>query len=132
MAPNIGMCFDPGFPAAAIVDYAERLEAAGIDELWIIEDCFQTAWITLAAAAFALTSRLQVGFGILPASPVRTTGHFKAAHEIVVRRSPWLATTTNKYQLMRRRAHWKAHEQGIQPTSVVHLLQGIRHGHSRG
>jgi 5,10-methylenetetrahydromethanopterin reductase len=67
MAPNIGMCFDPGFPAAAVVDYAERLEAADIDELWIIEDCFQTAGITLAAAALARTSRLQVGFGILPA-----------------------------------------------------------------
>lgn len=67
MTPNIGMCFDPGYPAADVIDYAERLETAGIDQLWIIEDCFQTAGITLAAAALARTSRLEVGFGILPA-----------------------------------------------------------------
>jgi 5,10-methylenetetrahydromethanopterin reductase len=67
MAPNIGMCFSPGYPAAAVTDYAERLESAGIDQIWIIEDCFQTAGITLAAAALARTTRLGVGFGILPA-----------------------------------------------------------------
>jgi alkanesulfonate monooxygenase SsuD/methylene tetrahydromethanopterin reductase-like flavin-dependent oxidoreductase (luciferase family) len=67
MAPTLGMCFDPGYPAAAVTDYAERLEAAEIDQLWIIEDCFQTAGVTLAAAALARTSRLEVGFGILPA-----------------------------------------------------------------
>jgi alkanesulfonate monooxygenase SsuD/methylene tetrahydromethanopterin reductase-like flavin-dependent oxidoreductase (luciferase family) len=61
------MCFDPGYRAAAVVDYAERLEAAGIDELWIIEDCFQTAGISLAATALARTSRLRVGLGVLPA-----------------------------------------------------------------
>ena len=67
MAPNLGMCFSPGYPAAAVTDYAERLEAAEIDQLWIIEDCFQTAGITLAAAALARTTHLEVGFGILPA-----------------------------------------------------------------
>ncbi len=67
MVANIGMCFDPGYPAGAVVDYAERLEAAGIDQLWIIEDCFHTAGISLGAAALARTSTLQVGFGILPA-----------------------------------------------------------------
>jgi alkanesulfonate monooxygenase SsuD/methylene tetrahydromethanopterin reductase-like flavin-dependent oxidoreductase (luciferase family) len=61
------MCFDPGYPAGAVVGYAERLEAAGIGQLWIIEDCFQTAGISLGAAALARTSTLHVGFGILPA-----------------------------------------------------------------
>jgi alkanesulfonate monooxygenase SsuD/methylene tetrahydromethanopterin reductase-like flavin-dependent oxidoreductase (luciferase family) len=67
MAPRIGMCFDPGYPAAAVVEYAERIERAGLDELWIIEDCFRTAGVSLAAAALARTSTLSVGFGILPA-----------------------------------------------------------------
>ncbi|HSI94100.1 MAG TPA: LLM class flavin-dependent oxidoreductase, partial [Jiangellaceae bacterium] len=37
------------------------------DQLWIIEDCFYTAGISLAAAALAVTERLTVGVGILPA-----------------------------------------------------------------
>ena len=65
--PAIGMCFDRGYPAAAIREFAERLERDGLDELWIIEDCFYTAGISLAATALARTERLRVGLGILPA-----------------------------------------------------------------
>lgn len=63
----IGMCFDRGFPAAAMPDYARRLEHEGIDQLWVIEDCFYTAGMSLAATALAVTDRLHVGIGILPA-----------------------------------------------------------------
>ncbi len=48
-------------------EYARRLEAAGIDQLWVIEDCFFTAGVSLAATALAVTERLTVGIGILPA-----------------------------------------------------------------
>jgi 5,10-methylenetetrahydromethanopterin reductase len=65
--PAIGMCFDRGYPAAAVQEFAERLEHDGVDELWIIEDCFYTAGISLAATALARTGRLRVGLGILPA-----------------------------------------------------------------
>jgi 5,10-methylenetetrahydromethanopterin reductase len=65
--PAIGMCFDRGYPAAAVREFAERLERDGVDELWIIEDCFYTAGISLAATALARTERLRVGLGILPA-----------------------------------------------------------------
>jgi 5,10-methylenetetrahydromethanopterin reductase len=65
--PAIGMCFDRGYPAAAVREFAERLEHDGLDELWIIEDCFYTAGISLAATALARTERLRVGLGILPA-----------------------------------------------------------------
>ncbi len=61
------MCFDRGYPALAVREFAERLERDGLDELWIIEDCFYTAGISLAATALARTERLRVGFGILPA-----------------------------------------------------------------
>ena len=64
---DIGMCFDRGFPAAAIGDYARRLESSGVRQLWVIEDCFFTAGVSLAATALAVTDRLQVGIGILPA-----------------------------------------------------------------
>lgn len=61
------MCFDRAFPAAAVGEYARRLERSGIQQLWVIEDCFFTAGVSLAATALASTERLQVGIGILPA-----------------------------------------------------------------
>lgn len=64
---QIGMCFDRSFPAGAMPDYARRLEAAGVDQLWVIEDCFFTAGVSLAATALAATEQLHVGIGIMPA-----------------------------------------------------------------
>jgi alkanesulfonate monooxygenase SsuD/methylene tetrahydromethanopterin reductase-like flavin-dependent oxidoreductase (luciferase family) len=64
---NVGMCFDRSLPAPFVVEVAEALEAAGVDQLWVIEDCFYTAGVSLAATALALTETLTVGIGILPA-----------------------------------------------------------------
>jgi alkanesulfonate monooxygenase SsuD/methylene tetrahydromethanopterin reductase-like flavin-dependent oxidoreductase (luciferase family) len=64
---EIGMCFDRSFPAVAMPEFARRLEVAGVDQLWVIEDCFFTAGVSLAASALAVTERLHVGIGILPA-----------------------------------------------------------------
>jgi alkanesulfonate monooxygenase SsuD/methylene tetrahydromethanopterin reductase-like flavin-dependent oxidoreductase (luciferase family) len=64
---EIGMCFDRTFPAGTMPEYARRLEAAGVQQLWVIEDCFFTAGVSLAATALAVTERLHVGIGILPA-----------------------------------------------------------------
>ncbi len=61
------MCFDRSLPAPFVVEVAEALEVAGVDQLWVIEDCFYTAGISLAAAALARTESLTVGLGILPA-----------------------------------------------------------------
>jgi alkanesulfonate monooxygenase SsuD/methylene tetrahydromethanopterin reductase-like flavin-dependent oxidoreductase (luciferase family) len=61
------MCFDRTFPPALVVEMARRLEEGGADQLWIIEDCFFTGGISLAATALAVTEQLQVGLGILPA-----------------------------------------------------------------
>jgi 5,10-methylenetetrahydromethanopterin reductase len=67
MTPNLGMCFDRSLPAAAVIEFAESLEQGGVDQFWVIEDCFFTAGVSLAATALARTKRLQVGIGILPA-----------------------------------------------------------------
>lgn len=64
---EIGMCFDRSFPAGAVGEYARRLESSGVQQLWLIEDCFFTAGVSLAASALAVTERLRVGIGILPA-----------------------------------------------------------------
>jgi alkanesulfonate monooxygenase SsuD/methylene tetrahydromethanopterin reductase-like flavin-dependent oxidoreductase (luciferase family) len=65
--PALGFCFDPEFPPALVTEFARRLEAAGAQQLWVIEDCFHTAGVSLAATALAVTDRLTVGLGILPA-----------------------------------------------------------------
>ncbi len=67
MGLNVGMCFDRSLPAPFVVEVAEALEAAHVDQLWVIEDCFYTAGISLAATALARTELLTVGIGILPA-----------------------------------------------------------------
>lgn len=60
------MAFDRNLPPALITRFARELDEAGADRLWVIEDCFFTSGISLAAAALAVTERLQVGTGILP------------------------------------------------------------------
>jgi alkanesulfonate monooxygenase SsuD/methylene tetrahydromethanopterin reductase-like flavin-dependent oxidoreductase (luciferase family) len=64
---NVGMCFDRMLPAPFVVEVAQGLEAGGVDQLWVIEDCFYTAGVSLAATALARTGDLTVGIGILPA-----------------------------------------------------------------
>src|ERR671919_1991258 len=64
---EIGMCFPRTYPAAMVTDVARRLEKGGADQLWVIEDCFYTAGVSLSAAALAVTDELRVGLGIVPA-----------------------------------------------------------------
>lgn len=66
-SPHLGVCFPREFPPNLVIEFAQRLEEGGADELWVIEDCFYTAGISLAATALARTERLGVGIGILPA-----------------------------------------------------------------
>jgi 5,10-methylenetetrahydromethanopterin reductase len=61
------MCFDRTFPPPLVVEMARRLDEGGADQLWIIEDCFFTGGVSLAATALAVTERLHVGLGILSA-----------------------------------------------------------------
>jgi 5,10-methylenetetrahydromethanopterin reductase len=63
---SLGMAFDRTLPPTFVVEVAERLDAMGADSLWVIEDCFYTSGVTLAAAALARTERLRVGIGIVP------------------------------------------------------------------
>jgi 5,10-methylenetetrahydromethanopterin reductase len=67
-SPRLGVCFPRELEPSVVVEFAERLEAGGADELWLVEDCFYTAGTTLAATALAHTERLTVGIGILPAA----------------------------------------------------------------
>jgi alkanesulfonate monooxygenase SsuD/methylene tetrahydromethanopterin reductase-like flavin-dependent oxidoreductase (luciferase family) len=62
----LGVVFRPQFPPEQLRTTAETADAAGLDELWLWEDCFEEGGIASAAAALAWTRRLRVGVGILP------------------------------------------------------------------
>ncbi|RIX30524.1 LLM class flavin-dependent oxidoreductase [Amnibacterium setariae] len=63
---SLGTVFQPTFAPEALLDAARRAEAAGLDELWVWEDCFKESGIATMTAALAATERLRVGVGILP------------------------------------------------------------------
>jgi 5,10-methylenetetrahydromethanopterin reductase len=64
---RIGVMFRCATPAEELPEFARRAEAAGFDQLWVVEDCFYSGGVAAAAAALAATTRVTVGIGILPA-----------------------------------------------------------------
>lgn len=65
-APQLGLAFVPTLPPERLRALATTAEAAGLDELWVWEDCFKQSGVASAAAALAWTTRLRVGIGLLP------------------------------------------------------------------
>ena len=61
-----GVVFRPQHPPEQLRAAVEAAEAAGIDELWLWEDCFLEGGPTTAAAALAWSARITVGIGLLP------------------------------------------------------------------
>ena len=68
--PRLGITFVPTMPPEQLRALALAADAAGLDELWVWEDCFKQSGIASAAAALAWTTRIPVGIGLLPA-PLR-------------------------------------------------------------
>lgn len=63
---TLGAVFLPQLPPERLRDMARAADEAGLDELWLWEDCFLESGIASAAAALAWTERLRVGVGLLP------------------------------------------------------------------
>jgi len=63
---EIGVVFHPEVEPEALPGYAQDAEAAGLDELWLWEDCFREGGIASAATALAVTSSIRVATGVLP------------------------------------------------------------------
>lgn len=61
-----GVVFRPQSPPEDLRATVTAAEAAGVDELWLWEDCFLEGGLTSAAAALAWTDRITVGIGLLP------------------------------------------------------------------
>ncbi len=66
--PLLGVIFHPAFPPEHLIEYAQRAENAGFDQLWLWEDCFWAGALTSAAIILTSTQRIKVGIGIMPAT----------------------------------------------------------------
>ncbi|NIH83598.1 LLM class flavin-dependent oxidoreductase [Amycolatopsis granulosa] len=64
---DIGVMLPRDLPAAEIVPFARRAEELGFGELWVVEDLGFHGGIAQAATVLAVTGRIRVGIGILPA-----------------------------------------------------------------
>ena len=62
----MGVVFRPQSPPEALRGVVEAADAAGVDELWLWEDCFLEGGLTTSAAALAWSERVHVGIGLLP------------------------------------------------------------------
>jgi alkanesulfonate monooxygenase SsuD/methylene tetrahydromethanopterin reductase-like flavin-dependent oxidoreductase (luciferase family) len=56
----------PQLPPERLLSVARAADEAGVDELWLWEDCFLEGGVSSAAAALAGTQRIRVCVGILP------------------------------------------------------------------
>lgn len=70
MSPEFGVVFPAHAPVEELPGFAATVEAAGFDQLWLVEDCFLSGGLTMAATVLASTERLRAGVGLLPA-PIR-------------------------------------------------------------
>jgi alkanesulfonate monooxygenase SsuD/methylene tetrahydromethanopterin reductase-like flavin-dependent oxidoreductase (luciferase family) len=63
---TLGAVFVPQFPPERLREFARTADDAGLEELWLWEDCFKESGVASATAALAWTGRLRVGVGLLP------------------------------------------------------------------
>ena len=66
--PPIGLMFFRLYAPETLPAYAQMVEQSGLDELWIVEDAFFNGGVSAASVALAVTDRITVGIGILPAA----------------------------------------------------------------
>lgn len=63
---GLGAVFRPQLAPERLRSVARLADEAGLEELWLWEDCFREGGISTAAAALAWTERIKVGVGLLP------------------------------------------------------------------
>ncbi|MDQ7909251.1 LLM class flavin-dependent oxidoreductase [Phytohabitans sp. ZYX-F-186] len=63
---TLGAVYLPQFPPERLRSVARAADEAGLEELWLWEDCFLQGGIASMAATLGWTERLRVGVGLLP------------------------------------------------------------------
>ncbi|MZD52541.1 LLM class flavin-dependent oxidoreductase [Streptomyces sp. SID5606] len=63
---GLGAVFRPQLAPERLRSVARTADEAGLEELWLWEDCFREGGISTVAAALAWTERIRVGVGLLP------------------------------------------------------------------
>jgi len=63
---TLGVAYVPTLPPERLRELAPAVEEAGLDELWVWEDCFKQSGVASAGAALAWTTRITVAIGLLP------------------------------------------------------------------
>ncbi|WP_420112190.1 LLM class flavin-dependent oxidoreductase [Pseudactinotalea sp.] len=63
---HIGVIFPPDQPPERLREVALATEEAGLQELWLWEDCFAESGMAPAASVLAWTENLRVGVGLFP------------------------------------------------------------------
>ncbi len=63
---TVGAVFLPQLPPERLRAVALAADRAGLEQLWLWEDCFLEGGISAATAALAFTTNLRVGIGVLP------------------------------------------------------------------
>lgn len=64
--PQLSLIIPPAVAPERFVPIARAAEGAGVDEVWVWEDCFAESGSATAAALLAATERLRVGIGLMP------------------------------------------------------------------
>ncbi|MFE2499073.1 LLM class flavin-dependent oxidoreductase [Streptomyces scopuliridis] len=65
---TIGVLLPRDTPTRDIIPFAQRAEAHGFDELWVVEDLGYRGGLVQAATVLASTTHIRVGVGLLPAA----------------------------------------------------------------
>lgn len=64
--PRVGVVFRPQLPPERLREFVTSAESAGLDDVWLWEDCFREGGLTTATAALGWTGSLRVGLGLMP------------------------------------------------------------------
>lgn len=65
-AATFGIILPPDVAPERLIGLAQAAEAAGLEEVWLWEDCFAQSGLGPSAAVLAATSRIRVGLGLMP------------------------------------------------------------------
>lgn len=65
--PRVGIVFRPQLPPERLREYVASAEAAGLDDVWLWEDCFLEGGLSSASAALSWSGSVRVGLGLMPA-----------------------------------------------------------------